>query len=289
MNFAHRWTGWNGTVFPLTGGRVGAVQLNTRGVVGLGSMGSDSYVRQTPALSGQRLTGFRERARDVFWPLTINGSDNSWTVLQSQFWATMRPGKYGVWRVTAPDGSYRELTCRYVPAPSTFTTDPAFLGIELTSADLVADDHWWNGPQVLSEFAPVGDVLPFFATTSDRVFNLMSSSTVASATVSNPGNVDAWPTYTITGPVSEFSATISGGTVSSVTDVIAGAVLVIDTDPTVQIATLTVDGVDTNVTRDLVGVDWRPVPKGGSVALDVTLIGTGSLVVTFSPRFYRAW
>jgi len=71
--------------------------------------------------------------------------------------------------------------------------------------------------------------------------------------------------------------------------VIAGAVLVIDTDPTVQRATLTVDGVDTTVTRDLVGVDWRPVPSGGSVSLDVTLIGTGSLVVSFMPRFFRAW
>lgn len=125
--------------------------------------------------------------------------------------------------------------------------------------------------------------------TTDRVFNLMSSSTVDSATVANPGDIDAWPKYTITGPVSEFSATISGGMVSATTEVIAGAVLVIDTDPTVQRATLTVDGVDTTVTRDLVGVDWRPVPSGGSVSLDVTLIGTGSLVVSFMPRFFRAW
>jgi hypothetical protein len=289
MNFAHSWTGWNGTVVPLTGGRIGAVQLNARGVVGLGSMDSDSYVRQTPALSGQRFTGFRELARDVFWPLTINGSNNSWSVLQGQFWATMRPGKYGVWRVTAPDGSYRELTCRYVPAPSTFTQDPAFLGIEFTSADLVADDPWWKGPQFLAQFQPVEDVRPFFAVTSDRVFNLMSSSTVASAAVSNSGDVEAWPKYTITGPVSEFSATISGGIVSSVTNVVDGAVLVIDTDPTVQRAVLTVAGVDSTVTRDLVGVDWRPVPAGGSVSLDVTLQGTGSLVVSFLPRFYRAW
>ena len=289
MTFSHRWTGWNDAVFDLTPGGGGTVWLNTDGVVGLGVMEADQFVRKTPALSGQRLTGVRETARDVFWPLVIDGSDGSWRELQEAFRRTLRPEKEGVWRVTADDGTYRELTCRYVPTPDTYRVDPSFVGVEDAVVELVADDPWWYGPEVSESFQPVGDVLPFFAVTADRVFNLMSSSTVATATVSNPGDVDAWPKYTITGPVSEFSATIAGGVVSSVTEVVAGATLVIDTDPTVQRAVLTVSGVDSNVTRDLVEVDWRPVPAGDSVSLDVTLIGTGSLLVSVSPRYYRAW
>jgi hypothetical protein len=215
---------------------------------------------------------------------------DEWLASESAFWKIMNPDVTCRLTVSSSADVVRFLDLRFVSdGDLAFNLDPTDVTGYAVVLEMVADSPYWRSPQVLAEFAPVGDVLPFFAVTTDRVFNLMSSSTVDSATVANPGDIDAWPKYTITGPVSEFSATISGGMVSATTEVIAGAVLVIDTDPTVQRATLTVDGVDTTVTRDLVGVDWRPVPSGGSVSLDVTLIGTGSLVVSFMPRFFRAW
>ena len=281
------WTGVDASVWDLGDGPVAF----RPGLMGLMDPESEFLGRSTPALDGRRVTGHRHLSRRVFWPLIIPGSSGmDWLTTRREFFASLSYSVDGMFTVTAEDGSVRTIALHLGPqSDKGYDIDPALIPREDLDVEMVADDPWWNGPQVLSEFAPVGDVLPFFATDTDRVFNLMSSSTVATATVANPGDVDAWPTYTITGPVSSFSATISGGTVSSVTNVIAGAVLVIDTDPTVQIATLTVDSVASNVTRDLVGVDWRPVPAGGSVTLDVTLIGTGSLLVTFAPRFYRAW
>jgi hypothetical protein len=284
----HTWLGPVGNLIELSNTDAG-VWLTDGGVEGLGVAKTKAFVRQTPALAGQRFTGFSAEPRDVFWPIAIDSSVDGWKANQARLWGSLVPGEYGVWTVTL-DGVSRTLECRFsgdggVP----YTGDPSVKGLESAGISLVADDPWWKGPQFLAQFQPVEDVRPFFAVTSDRVFNLMSSSTVASATVANSGDVEAWPKYTITGPVSEFSATISGGIVSSVTNVVDGAVLVIDTDPTVQRAVLTVAGVASTVTRDLVGVDWRPVPAGGEVSLDVTLQGTGSLVVSFLPRFYRAW
>ena len=282
-------TGPDGTEFDI---KRGPIRLSSAGLMGLSMPPFQDFTRETPARDGQTRTGYRTRSRTVFLPLLMPmGLEvDEWLASENAFWKIMNPDATCRLTVSSSADVVRFLDLRFVSdGDLAFNLDPTDVTGYAFGLEMVADSPFWLGPQVLAEFAPVEDVLPFFATTTDRVFNLMSSSTVASATVANPGDVDAWPTYTITGPVSEFSATISGGVVSSVTDVIDGAVLVIDTDPTVQIAILTVDGVDTNVTRDLVGVDWRPVPAGGSVSLDVSLIGTGSLLVTFSPRFYRAW
>jgi hypothetical protein len=261
------------------------------GLMGLSEPESEFFGRSTPALDGRRITGFRHPSRRVFWPLKLTGDSSlDWLTKRRAFFNSLSYSVDGIFTVTADDGSIRTIALHMgSQSDNGYQIDPALVYYERLELEMVADDPWWKGPQVVTEFAPVGDVLPFFATTTDRVFNLMSSNTVSSATISNSGDVEAWPLYTITGPVSEFSATISGGVVSSNTNVVDGAVLVINTDPTVQTATLTVGGVSTIVTRDLVGVDWRPVPAGGSVSLDVTLIGTGSLVVSFLPRFYRAW
>jgi hypothetical protein len=289
MTFDHQWTGWDGSVWNLNPGGEGVV-LDNRGLIGVGSMLTDSYIRQTPALSGQRLTGVRERARDVFWPLVIDGGAG-WPVLQEAFWKTMRPRLNGVWRVTDRDtNTWRELICRFVPNDTVYGNDPSIPGVEDASIDLVADDPWWHGADVVKVFQTAEDPVDFYAPpASAYVLYLMSSSTTDSASVSNPGDVDAWPVYTIAGEASSFAVTIDGGTVSGSVVVPAGGYLVVDTDPAVQTAKLTIDGVTTNVTRDLDAFDWRPIPAAGSVDLGVSLIGSGAITVTLSPRFYRAW
>jgi hypothetical protein len=281
------WLGVDGLVRDLGDGPVAF----RPGLMGLMDPESEFFGRSTPALDGRRVTGHRHPSRRVFWPLVIPGKSGlDWLEKRRAFFAGLSYSADGIFTVTAEDGSVRTIALHLgSQSDKGYGIDPSLIPNELLDVEMVADDPWWKGPQFLAQFQPVEDVRPFFAVTSDRVFNLMSSSTVASAAVSNSGDVEAWPKYTITGPVSEFSATISGGIVSSVTNVVDGAVLVIDTDPAVQRAVLTVAGVDSTVTRDLVGVDWRPVPAGGSVSLDVTLQGTGSLVVSFLPRFYRAW
>ena len=282
-------TGPDGAEFDI---KRGPIRLSSAGLMGLSMPPFEAFTRETPARDGQVRTGYRTRPRPVFLPLLMPmGLEvDEWLASESAFWKIMNPDVTCRLTVSSSADVVRFLDLRFVSdGDLAFNLDPTDVTGYAVVLEMVADSPYWRSPQVLAEFAPVGDVLPFFAVTTDRVFNLMSSSTVDSATVANPGDIDAWPKYTITGPVSEFSATISGGMVSATTEVIAGAVLVIDTDPTVQRATLTVDGVDTTVTRDLVGVDWRPVPSGGSVSLDVTLIGTGSLVVSFMPRFFRAW
>jgi hypothetical protein len=122
---------------------------------------------------------------------------------------------------------------------------------------------------------------PFFITPANRV---------DTATITNPGDIPVWPTYTFEGPIESFTTTVGTGVIAGNFPIVAGTTLTIETSPLRQIALLwNPDGSVTNVTRKLTSFGFRPVPPGESIRLDISITGTGTFSVTGAPHYFRGW
>jgi hypothetical protein len=283
-----QWTDVNDVVWDLDGGLVAL----RPGVMGLGLPGTDQYLRSSAALDGQRLVGSRTRARRVFWPVSIRGTDEAeWLATSRAFFAGLSTDKTGTFEVTANDGQVRTIALRLQSQDEQeFDDAPGLFPFEVVGIDLVADDPFWRGPEVSKTFQTAEDSVPFFETGPTHVFNLMSSSTTASATVTNSGEVDSWPLWTVTGPATEFSIGVDGSVISGVIIVPDGQYLLIDTDPTVQVARLH-DGASSAVVpfSSFTSIVFARIPQGESVPLEIVLKGSGSVNISFEPGFRRAF
>lgn len=286
----HQWTGPNGTVTNLTTYAHGGVWLSNVGIEGMGFPTSTDWTRDTPGLAGQRFTGSKENPRDVFWPVVIDGSDGSWFELQKQFWGSLRPGEYGAWRVTAPDGTARELVCRFVPEDQVYAVDPSTRGVEVHGVRLIADDPWWRGEPNGARFSADDlTATPFFLDggPADRLFYLGSGFTAANAFVANPGDVPAWPIWTITGPVDSFSVGIAGSVISAEFTIPDGQFVTIDTSPENQLGRWSNGSLIP--LANFSSADFAQVPPESEVPLFVEMQGDGAVEISVTPRFYRAF
>ena len=117
------------------------------------------------------------------------------------------------------------------------------------------------------------------------LLRIRSASQLSSAKLTNEGDLEAWPVWTIKGPLTSVTVGIDGATVQWNVALTSTDILVIDTDPTVQSAWL--NGAD--VTSQLGTANFAPIPAGLEMPLSLTMAGTGSVEASISPRFYRAW
>lgn len=267
--------------------------LTTGNVEGMGEAKLDDFTRAGALVDGQTYTGYRAQAREVFWPLAIDWAlASDWQAAQTLFWSLFKPGVVGRWEVVAPNGTTRTLRCRYVGdsgyAPR---VDPSLIGakVERVGLELVADDPWWRGPARTETWQTSGEAVPFYNTTNTHVFNIMPATASGLRNISNPGDISAWPKYTIQGPVTDLKIWINQPNIytpniAAEINVPLGSTLVIDTDPGRQ--TVTLDGV--NAWPQLTRADFAPVTAGGTATIDVSLVGTGSLAMSFEPRYRRA-
>lgn len=281
----HRWTGWDGSVFDLRRTPGSSIWLTAEGVEGMGMPASDDFTREAEVLDGQEFLGWRAKPRSVFWPIAIDAGDN-WQKVQAGFWRSLTPGRVGVWRVTAPDGSWRELRCRFSEADEVYETDPSVDGFEERGVSLIADDPWWRGDSVTHTFRPQAPV-PFFSTAGPGVLELMSAFSLDRAQITNTGDVDAWPVWEIEGPTSGFSVGVGSATVAGSLVIPAGRSVFIDSDPISQVIQWDNGTLVPYAQLDTVG--FAPVPSGARVSLAVHTDGTdGAVTVTLSPRYLRA-
>lgn len=282
----HTWTGWDGTRWELTNPD-GGVVLVTGGVVGMNMPAFDHYSSESPALAGARHRGSRARPREPEWPLLVysDASSAEWIERDRAFWRTMHPDKAGQWTVTDPrTGASRSLLCRfYDDGNHAFDIDPVEAGWGLYAITLMADQPYWLGDWVTSptwgqvtstDFIPSGGAPPF---------NITSGAAFAAAELTNPGDVAAWPTWTIKGPFSSLTLTVAGGVIGVPGGVPAGQTLTVHTDPRDQAALL--GGTDVTGTVDF---DPRPIPAGETSPVGVTYAGSGSVQAAFLPRYFRA-
>lgn len=296
MGIQVSYLGVDGTYWDLTTGKVRLSGTGTNGVEGLGEPKWNRNTIESAGTDGQRRTGQRSRAsaRQGYFPLLILGDDAlDWSHTSAAWWRAWSPDIPGLITVAMPDGSQRTIAAclsdddTYAPI-----MDPALTATEQIGLTWIADDPFWRSATISATFQ-VGDggaPADFFNGGGAPPFNLSAGNTAADIVMSNPGELEAFPTYTVTGPATTFSVTLGGKVVSGSIAVETGQTLQIITDPAMQVAWLfNTDGTAVNVTPQLSSVNFGSIPAGTSSRVDATISGTGSLTVSFDPRYRRAW
>jgi len=169
--------------------------------------GAPPYEIVTDPLSrgGVRVRFVRAEPARLTWPLHVWGETHQqfidrWRALRGAFLSTLHRGVPGTLRVARPDGSAREIQAYY---------EDGFTGL--------AGQNWLSASPVLTLLCPdpywrdiTDTVLPFsygLATNYLAPYPQVSSSQVLGATtVNNPGEVVAWPQWTVTGPMAALAA-----------------------------------------------------------------------------------
>lgn len=285
------WAGWDKSEWALCDERSG-VYLKP-GLRGWGVPGVDRYASTSPALAGSRWRGSRTQEREVFWPLRVfsDAGSQAWLDYDSAFWRTMHPDRPGVWSVTQPNGTTRRLTCRFVDDGSaTFDIDPALVGWTDYGVTLVAEQPFWTGDPITASWSNDG-LAPFLGGPSGSgratPFYISRGNTIGSAKMPNPGDVDAYPVWTIKGPASSVTVGVAGSTITYSVAIPTNGSVVIDTRPGSE-SVVDQDG------NDLVGnlsgaVSFAPIPASEAAELSLSLAGTGSVSATIEPCYFRAW
>ena len=261
------------------------------GVKGLGHPKFDVMGQESPRGHGRKRTGMRAKERPVFMPILFSELGEDWAEVQRLFWRCVTPDTPIRWRVTAPDGRVRELLCILDPEEVSYDLDPSIV-YAVEPLDMVADDPFWVGDPQSALLAVAGDGTPFFGPSNfGPPLYIQPSSTNGQHRFMVDGDLEAWPVLTLTGPIPAWSVTglPSGSTVGGV-PLLAGDKLVVDFDPTVHAAVRSRSGVVTYVTDQLTQSNFfRLVADSmGGMEVETFVSGTGTMDLTYRPRYWRA-
>lgn len=287
------WIEADGTVWPLTAVDVGYFMTN--GVKGLDAAPITLTTVPDPR-GGDQLVAARPESRYLTVPMYAWGRDHlgfveNWRGVIRAFTRTSRIGP-GWFRVDRPDGTARQIQAYYVDGGDG-TTGVGLLW-EAAAVSLRCLDPYWQDVEqidVRREYAATGN--PFLAPFPSITSNWTLSGPVD---VTNPGDVTAWPEWTITGPASSVVATnhTTGETFTLTPSAMGGGDL--DAGETVTISTRPwrVRGPGVNpvwtAALDFPGaVLWGLESGTNSVEFNVTGSGPGtSVTLAFKPRYELA-
>jgi hypothetical protein len=291
------WTAPDGSVWPLTDPSVGWHTLDAiAGALGAApiTLTADAYSRE-----GSIVRHIQPEARLITWPIKIDGPGEADYRSRSRalglaFAQTRRLGP-GTLTILRPDGTSRSIQAYYQG------------GFDPASGDM---SGWLYGVMVLTLFCPspfwVGPAEPpvtrGFVGGSPASFlspymTVSTSGTLGDTTVTNPGDVEAWPIIKIHGPASgaELTNNLTGETFSidpnatglAYGNLVLGETVTITTNPPA------VRGPDGSIWTAALNfpsaVLWALQPGDNPVTLAITGAGTGSsIVLTYSPRYETA-
>lgn len=188
------WIDSNGTEHPFTSDKI--VLQGKQGFY----MPPIAHVDETaPFQAGTRYRHTRIDARDIDVPLLIK-ADSPVTLRQKvrECLRMLNPLHDGRMKVIAPDGTQRELHCRYAS------------GLEGNEGRDVKGSYWQTVVLVFRAFDPYwyesNTIVETFRTGQPATFfpffplRLSSSTVFADTSIDNKGDVEAWPEWIITGP-----------------------------------------------------------------------------------------
>ncbi len=279
------WHGADGSVWRLTD-PTSLVRL-LPGVRGLEADPVDRWTADAPALPGARYVGHRVGPREVFLPIYRRaGSSADWLAVRRAWDRSLSPDVEGQ-LVCNVAGERRTLPCRWARTEQAWTRDPLAAGRSITGEYLIADGAYWQGAPVVRLWTQQAGE-PFFVA-DGGVFHVTPSNTLGSARIPNPGDVPAWPVWTITGPAATVTIGVDGAEIEIPFALAAGESLTIDTRPDAQTVE---DHTGADRVADLPSIEFRPVPAGSAVelALAATDTGPGFIVAAaLTPLHRRAW
>jgi hypothetical protein len=179
--------------------------FTTFGIAGWGARPYEFTLDPLPR-GGDSVRFIRAEPARLIWPVHIYGDTHlEWLAryrdIKRAFMKTVHQTASGVLTCARPDGSAREIDVFYEAG---FEGEPGenwvFANPTLT---LLAPDGYWRDTEptlVEREFSVGTPYLNPYRTVS-------SSQVLGDTTINNPGEVTAWPEWTITGPASAVSAT----------------------------------------------------------------------------------
>lgn len=222
------WLAPDGQEWPLDDLRLGWV--TPRGRAGLGAapieLVSDAHPR-----GGSRVRHIQPQSRVITWPLFIEGSSHlefigRYRDLARAFASTRWRGP-GRLRVARPDGTTREIEAFYQAG---FDGEPGRGWLHDTVVlSLFCEDPYWRGAEAVSSPYVNGAAVSYLS----PYLTVSPSSVLGAASATNPGDVEAWPSWSIVGPASAVTATnhTTGESFTLTATLTAGQTATITTDP----------------------------------------------------------
>ena len=268
------------------------------GAEGLGKPDAEITYVTTPLLNGAQVVDVYAPPRTIKLPMQLEGADrDELTDRIRALCDAMDPDVPGQLEVAHADGRRRRIWGRYKSglegAEDAMSSGDTFYRFVLT---LLCVDPFFFDPEpvpVRFEYVAAGiETLPM-PDAGGHYWNLVPSTVLGSATVTNPGNVLSWMTWTVTPPASTITIANNdtGEQFAFATALPAGKPLTVVTEPPQPSIKLS-DG-----TRW-----WNKLVKTPPPALfpirpgdnQLTLTVTGSAAGTsisglFTPRYKDAW
>lgn len=182
------------------------------GVSGLGAasytLTSDPHPR-----GGARLRHVQPQPRTIVWPVLVKGADHlaftaNWRALARAFTRTLRLGPDGQrtpgWlEVVRPDGTGRGIAVYYDSGWEGRGQTATGITWDSAVVTLWCEDPYWLDLQAQTVHREQGTgrdyLVPYPSVSSSQV--------LGATTVTNPGDVDVWPVWRITGPASVITFT----------------------------------------------------------------------------------
>ena len=283
------WHGWDGSSWLLTCDPASVAFWERDGRDGLLFPPIDNQTDEGAALDGSVWLGYRATARTITWPLFVVGSSPSdYRAEHSRFFDSLRPGKLGTLEVLASDGRSRFIDLRYSKGGEGQFSGSTFGQYwSRHTVELIAPDPYYYGTTLTRVFTNPA-ATSFFGSGAPP-FTIAATDTLSSASLTNPGDVDVWPTWRVDGPITTADLTLDGSTIEIDLALTAGQWLEIVTDPAIQTIK---DQGGVNRWASMGAVAFGRVPAGSTVPLGITVSGATTatkVTVTFTPKYWRAW
>jgi hypothetical protein len=289
------WYAPDGTVWPLTDEDSGVLTMS-EGVSGLGAAAIE-VTTDPRARGGVRVRHVQAGERIITWPLYVYGATHQkfialWRAVTSAFTDTSRLGP-GTLEIARPDGTTRQVQAYYQDG-----FDPSGKqGYGITSdycvISLLCEDPYWRDAAPVRVHRASGTGTDFLVPYP----SVSSAQVLGQTTLINPGDVNAWPSWTVTGPGASFTATlIDTGEAFTVDpnaaqvahgNLLAGQYVTIDTDPP---RVRYMDGSNWSGALSWPGAVLWALPPGTSTATFALSGAAGGSAVdlSFYPRYETA-
>lgn len=199
------WTDPTGTVWPLSDTSDDVGWFTTPGPAGWNATTYEIVTDPLPR-GGEQVRFIRSKPGTITWPIYVWGDTHLQYVerhrqIRRAFTKTLHRGLPGVLTVARPDASARTIEAYYQGGMEGEAGEGWLFAHDAIT--LWCPDGYWrdvNSVSVPHSYIPGSDFLNPFPTVSDSL-NLGES------TINNPGDVVAWPEWTITGPMTALAAT----------------------------------------------------------------------------------
>lgn len=288
------WRGVDGSVWDLSDWSSG-VALLADGFSGLHWPQFDFSALQADMVDGQVVTGVRVMPRPVEFKVGVwADTADDWAALNARWWRSWHPLTTGELTIASRRGS-RTIRLRLQPGEQhTFGKDPHINGYADFQVEAVADSPLWAGDPLVRAWSAI-DAEPFLDPAGSPPFWVTPRSLVDSAVMPNPGDVAAWPVWTVTAAGGAVDLTIlcNGGTIGLPT-VADGQTARIDTSPISGGCDRGVLDEDTGELAGVTDIDplvtpWQPrrVPPGDGVPIGLTMTGPGKVTCQLTPLHFR--